>query len=510
MTTSPLTGLLGELRRVALGGHAAARTDADLLGEFIARRDGTAFEALLARHGPMVLGVCRRVLGNHHDAEDAFQATFLVLARKAASVVPRARVGNWLYGVAYHTALKARAVAARRRAKERRVGQMPRSQAEDGPGSEVLALLDEELHGLPDNYRAPLVLCELEGRTHQEAARLLGWPVGTLSGRLWRARELLARRLRDRGLHLSTAALATFLATTAVRAAVPTSLARATARAVALLSSGSAVPAGVVPSTVAVLTEGVLKTMLLKKLAVVSGVFLALAVLTGLAGVLGPSVARMGVPPPAAAAPAPSADLRRARMEAWQIDPWILRHKVVQKEVEATRDQMAKVEGLFRRLQARYQPEIAKALANHQQGNKAAFEQALARFVDGHTREMNAALPRLFKPAQVARLCQIDLQWRGAEAFVNPRLVKALGLSAAQRKKARGIVAKARRQVTDLGRNVKPSSEEDAVAALRRIYRSATQAFVKGLTPSQKRAWRTLTGAPLRVQFGHNKVSEGP
>ena len=127
------------------------------------------------RHGPLVLGVCRRVLRDAHGAEDAFQATFLVLVRRAASVVPREAVGNWLYGVAYRTALEARRAAARRRARERQVHDMPHPTARPQEiGRELRPLLDEELSRLPDKYRSAVVLCDLEGRTRKEAARQLG------------------------------------------------------------------------------------------------------------------------------------------------------------------------------------------------------------------------------------------------------------------------------------------------------------------------------------------------
>src|SRR5207244_3033628 len=141
------------------------------------RRDEAAFEALVRRHGPMVLGVCLRVLRRHADAEDAFQATFLVLARKAASVVPREMLPNWLYGVAQQTAVRARAAAARRRAREKQVTHTPEPAAKPpAPWDDLEPLLDEELSKLPDKYRVPVVLCDLEGKTRKQAAGQLGWP----------------------------------------------------------------------------------------------------------------------------------------------------------------------------------------------------------------------------------------------------------------------------------------------------------------------------------------------
>src|SRR5262249_40421706 len=157
-------------------------SDGQLLSCFIEQRDEDAFAALVKRHGPMVWGVCRRVLRGHQDAEDAFQATFLVLVRKAASVVPRELVGNFLYGVAFQTAVRARSVNAKRRTRERQVRGVPDPQAaEPEIWSDLQPLLDRELARLPDKYRAPVVLCDLQGKTYRDAARQLGCPAGTLA-----------------------------------------------------------------------------------------------------------------------------------------------------------------------------------------------------------------------------------------------------------------------------------------------------------------------------------------
>jgi RNA polymerase sigma factor (sigma-70 family) len=194
MAASPTSNALHPLYRAALLRDGAGLTDGELLENFITRPDEGYFEALVRRHGPMVLGVCRRFLRNPHDAEDAFQAAFLVLAQRAASVVPRDLVGNWLYGVAYRTALAARRAAARRRAREKQVPDMPEPQVEmEETWLELLPLLDRELNRLPAIYRAPVVLCHLEGRTRKEAAQQLGLPVGTVSGRLTTALRLLAK-----------------------------------------------------------------------------------------------------------------------------------------------------------------------------------------------------------------------------------------------------------------------------------------------------------------------------
>ncbi len=265
MAAAHINRVVGQLRRAALGDDGA------LLERFVVRRDPAAFEALLRRHGPMVLGVCRRVLGNAADAEDAFQATFLVLVRKAASVVPRDRVGNWLYGVACRTAMKARAMNGKRRAREHQAGRRTPAAPEAADAwPDLQAVLDEELERLPEKYRAPVVLCDLEGKTHREAARLLGWPDGTLSTRLTAARRLLAGRLTRRGLALSAGAVAALVAQNAA-AGVPSALAQTTLHA--------ATGGGGVSAQVVALTEGVLKAMLIAKLKTVTAVVLGLVLL---------------------------------------------------------------------------------------------------------------------------------------------------------------------------------------------------------------------------------------
>src|SRR5262245_57876205 len=229
-------------------------TDAQLLDVFLVRRDEAAFEALVRRHGPMVLGVCRRVIGNADDADDAFQATFLVLVRRAAAIANRDLLGNWLYGVAVRTALEARSRMLRRRAKEQPVAELPHPAAEpDHAGPELLALLDGELHRLPDKYRVPVVLCELEGAPRKTVAARLGIPEGTLSSRLAAARRMLADRLTRRGVAVSAAAVAAALSQSDAPAMVPAPLIGSTVRAAIDLAAGVSVS-----TPVAALTQGVL------------------------------------------------------------------------------------------------------------------------------------------------------------------------------------------------------------------------------------------------------------
>jgi RNA polymerase sigma factor (sigma-70 family) len=272
-STSPA---LRYLRRAVMGLQGGGLSDGQLLRAFLHNHDESAFEALVRRHGPMVVGVCRRVLHHAHDAEDAFQAAFLVLVRKAASLAGREIVGDWLHGVALRTALRVRTSQARRRGKERRMARPEAVAADLTP--EWHALVDQELQGLPEKYRVPIILCELEGRTHQEAALHLGCPVGTLSGRLSRARAMLAQRLTRRGLTLSAGVLSASLCPDATAAGVNPSLIGSTVKAATQIAAGQAAT-GIISTRVAALAEGVVRTMLLNKLKTVGAVVLAVAIL---------------------------------------------------------------------------------------------------------------------------------------------------------------------------------------------------------------------------------------
>jgi RNA polymerase sigma factor (sigma-70 family) len=255
-----------------------AQGDGEILDRFLARRDEAAFAMLVQRHGPMVLSVCRRILGNHADADDAFQATFLVLVRKASSLTSRSVLGDWLHGVARRTALNARRLAARRRLKEQA---MPRSSVQaESVRDDWLPVLDEELSRLPEKYRLAIVLCDLEGATREQAARQLGWPAGTVASRLARARTMLARRLARRGVAITAGTLTMLLAHHAAPASVPASLASLTV-ASATVMAASPLAAGAISTRVLALTDGVLKTMLLSKLKFATVVFVCGLMLAG-------------------------------------------------------------------------------------------------------------------------------------------------------------------------------------------------------------------------------------
>jgi RNA polymerase sigma factor (sigma-70 family) len=234
----------------------------------------------------MVLGVCQRLLSNSHDCEDAFQATFLVLLRKASSIRKHEVLANWLYGVAHRIALKARTQANRRHSCPRELTDVPAvvDSAYDASQRELRSVLDEELMRLPAKYRAPVVLCYLEGKTFTEAAAQLGCPAGTVSGRLARARELLRKRLTRRDITLAAGWEMALLQPPSA-ALVPASLMNSTLKSAASIAAGSVAGASAIPGSVAVLTEGVIKAMFLTKIKIL-GAVVGIGVIAAGSGVL--------------------------------------------------------------------------------------------------------------------------------------------------------------------------------------------------------------------------------
>jgi RNA polymerase sigma factor (sigma-70 family) len=304
MATGQVNPLVSYIRRLAAP-PAAQLSDRELLRRFATQRDESAFTTLVQRHGPMVLNVGRRVLHNDHDAEDVFQATFLVLLRKAATLRWQRSVGNWLYEVAYRLALKAKTAAARRTLHE---AQVPQSQSADLPAEltwrELQTLLDEELHRLPASYRVPLILCYLEGTTRDEAAHRLGWSLSTLKRRLERGREQLRLRLVRRGLTVSAALFAPMLMQNTAQATLDPGLIQATLRTVLQLEAGRALTE-LVSAPIAALAKGGLKTMFLTKLKVATAMLVAAGVFVS-AGALARQVLtdkRAALPSPAAYLP---------------------------------------------------------------------------------------------------------------------------------------------------------------------------------------------------------------
>jgi RNA polymerase sigma factor (sigma-70 family) len=276
--------VLRHIRQLLGAGSAGDLTDHQLLDRFRPARDADAFTALVQRHGPMVHGVCCRILPDGNDADDAFQATFLVLARKADSIRQGNSVGGWLHGVAARLAARSRADASRRRKHERQAAAMQTEVL--GPQAlwpEVRPILDEELSRLPEKYRLPVVLRYLQGKSHEETAQELGCPAGTLSWRLAQARELLAKRLARRGVVLSAAVLETLLADKACSAALPPALTTAAVQAGLAFVAGQTCAGS---TQAMLLAEGAMKAMIVTKLKAAAVVLLTLGMLCGAWAVL--------------------------------------------------------------------------------------------------------------------------------------------------------------------------------------------------------------------------------
>jgi RNA polymerase sigma factor (sigma-70 family) len=299
MANAQLTATLRHLRALTAAHHHAERTDRELLHDFLERRDQSAFAALVNRHGPLVLGVCRRELGSREDAEDAFQATFLLLARKAASIRKGDSLPSWLHGVAYRMARNVKRAAVRRRKHEEKAGPAaaPATPEHDAAWQEVQGVLSEEIERLPPAGRAPFILCFLEGRSRAEAAAELGLTPKTLEHRLAAARDLLRQRLARRGVSLSALLAAAAVESAARASAVPVALLAATVGAADVLTQG-----GTVPAQILSLVNGVAKKMYRNKL-----VPFVVCLLSGALALGGGLLHCWGVPgAQLAAAPAPA------------------------------------------------------------------------------------------------------------------------------------------------------------------------------------------------------------
>ena len=268
-------------------GTLEERTDGQLLEQFATDRDEAAelaFSALVERHGPMVLRVCRGVLADPHDAQDAFQATFLVLVRKARSLWVRDSLGPWLHQVAYRTASCARSAIARRRGHERRA-----ARPEDVPAAdfadELERLLHYEIDRLPERYRAPVVLCDLEGRSHEQAARHLGWPVGTVKSRLSRGRERLRNRLLKSGVSPNAGLIATALSSGGATKSIPATLINCTTHAAMRFLATPTIIQG----ATALLAQGVLRSMVITQCLKTASILLVVSVVVAGVGLLAQS-----------------------------------------------------------------------------------------------------------------------------------------------------------------------------------------------------------------------------
>jgi RNA polymerase sigma factor (sigma-70 family) len=290
MANGQLDTVMRYLRRIAGPRENGGLTDTQLLERVVTSHDQAAFEVLVWRHGPIVMGVCRRVLRHTQDAEDAFQATFLTLARKAGSLGKREALASWLYKVAYRIALRAKAVASKRAAHEQQDVDLAALQASSEQRDavacrELRVALDEELSQLPEKYRAPLVLCYLQGKTHAQAAKEMGCPLGSMSRHLVRAQELLCRRLAGRGVVLSASLLGAALAREAAAAAVSATSVLPAVQAALVFAAGTAAAAGETSAKAAALAEAAIKAMWVNKLKISAALVLGLTLTGAGAGV---------------------------------------------------------------------------------------------------------------------------------------------------------------------------------------------------------------------------------
>jgi len=258
---------------------SADESDATLLQRFVSQHNEAAFESLMRRHGPMVIGVCRRVLNNHQEAEDACQATFLLLVQKGASIRRPERLASWLYGVAYRVAARARAKAAQCGRCDMHFTDLP---VPDGNAEvawcELRAVLDEEMSRLPEQHRLPLILCYLEGKTQAEAAQQLGWSSGSMSRRLSQARETLRRRLTRRGLSFTATLFALALSETSAETTLSAALLDSTSHAAMAMVSDKAAVAEVVAPSVAEQIADMNRWTFLRRLAVLLLLLLLLGI----------------------------------------------------------------------------------------------------------------------------------------------------------------------------------------------------------------------------------------
>jgi RNA polymerase sigma factor (sigma-70 family) len=438
--------------------------DGQLLAEFVDARSGIAFELLVRRHGPAVWAVCRRHLSNTHDAEDAFQATFLVLAKSAKAIIRDRSVGAWLYGVAYRVALKARTTTARRKRKEAAVAPTAEpSTPPFEPNADVNAIVHAELERLPDRYRLPLLLCDLEGLSRKEASGQLGWNEGTLSGRLNRARKLLAGRLSVRGVAGALTAVAATVAPTqaTVTAAVGIGLSCVT-------STTHAAP------TVAALAKGVMRDMARTFfLKITAGILATILVLGG--GLLA-----LRTEPTAVAAPVPKDDQAKVADVANRHVELIL-NAGIQRELKLSAQQRVQIIDEFDALIERH--ELALEEVGHE---KLRTEYLRAR------REVVASL---LTRSQLKRLDQLGVQILGLHALNAPDVAAKLALTADQKKQVVQALKDARRDIDErngMTQLVQPPTE------VQPTYHSACDEklieVLKSLSAAQRAVWKDMNG----------------
>lgn len=463
--------------------------DGQLLAEFVDARSGMAFELLVRRHGPAVWAVCRRHLSNTHDAEDAFQATFLVLAKSAKAIDRGRSVGAWLYGVAYRVALKARTTTARRKRKEAAIAPTAEpSTPPVEPNAEVTAIIHTELERLPDRYRLPLLLCDLEGLSRKDASGQLGWNEGTLSGRLNRARKLLAERLSVRGVAGVLSAIAA--------TAAPTQATVTTAVGIGLSCVTSTTPAA---PTVAALAKGVMRDMARTFfLKVSAGVLATVLVLGG--GLLG-----LRTEPKADAAPIPKDERPKATDVADRHSELVL-SSAIQRELKLSSEQRVKLIDEFDAIDLRTELERERLLTETPPADDAppkplsvppwiAADQAVQKLWPEQRRAKREVVAALLSSAQLKRLDQIGVQILGLRALTVPDVAAKLNLSTDQKKQIVQALKDAWREIDDrrgMTQLVQPPAA--SAPSYQSLCDEKLADVLKSLTAVQKDKWKELNG----------------
>jgi RNA polymerase sigma factor (sigma-70 family) len=480
------TGRLANLVRSA---RAAPLPDGDLLDAFLRRHDEAAFEQLVRRHGPMVLGVCRRVLGSTPDADDAFQAAFLVLVRKAGSIVPRDLVGPWLYGVARRTALRARSLRMRRHQRERQVERLPEPAGVGPDAGDVRDVLDEELSALPEAFRTVVVLCDLCGASHREAARQLRVAEGTVASRLSRGRALLRQRLSRRGVALTVGAGA--LADQAV-ASVPPALVSSTVR----FAAG---PANLVPPQVVDLVEGVTQAMFLSKLKIAMAIpVVLLAAVVGVAQIKAPGE-KPAAPPTRAADPPKAAPAEEPISHTW------ITEKAVQEELRLSEKQVKEITEVRQGVWRAFEKEMKAAQAEAAKGNYKKAREVQKAWQDALRKAFAEAGPKIVSEAAQTRLRQIQRQASGLHRLVrDPAVQKRLKLTDDQAKQIDGFLkagddayGKAMQERAAGKTFLLPQTIEEAIVGERTAYAGAMKQVLGVFTDAQRRTWDAYVGEPF-------------
>lgn len=471
-------------------------TDGQLIEKFIEEHDSTAFTELVRRHGAMVFGTCRRILRHHQDAEDAFQAVFLVLAHKADSISPPEKLAGWLHGVACRTALKSRSIIQKRQASETLSGDVVCACSPSNPEDlEWLAILDEELEQLPEKYRIPIVLCGLQGKSRQSVAQLLGCPEGTVAGRYYRARQLLAQRLSRRGIVLSLAAISTAFSHQAA-ASVPVSLAASTIRPAILLRLGSG-GAETIPVPVHTLSQGVLQAMASSQWKS-AAVWLCAILFTVSLGYLGTAFASGGTN---GSATSPRTNKQPDREP---IDPELVLQKGIQKELRLSNNQIQKLQTAWEEGKAnakgeqKAKDELSTQIVELEKKLKelkkkqASLQASIRQKQQGSLKQ--AIFAQLSNRA-INRLRQITLRKRDLRSLLeDPKWQAKLNINDEQLKKlqeSHSLSANVTVAGIDYYRLI-PTRVNNLVIS----WDIDNEAVLKILTPEQRQIWKEMIGEP--------------